>query len=78
MALTEERHMSKSREKNEYLISGIFFSVLVFGLLIILGTMNSGYHLIDDHEFYRYWNTISERGLCKAIKINVKGELAIR
>lgn len=70
--------MCKSREKNEYLISGIFFSVLVFGLLIILGTMNSGYHLIDDHEFYRYWNTISERGLWEAIKINVKGDLAIR
>lgn len=70
--------MNKTEKNHEYLLSGIFFSVLVFGLIGILGTMNSGYHLIDDHEFYRYREIISQSGLWEAIKINIEGDLRIR
>lgn len=70
--------MSRIRGKYEYLFAGIFFAALVFGLLIMLGTVNSGYHLIDDHEFYRYRELISQHGLWDAIKINIKGDLSIR
>lgn len=70
--------MNRTGKKYEYLLSGAFFAVLVFSLLTVLGTINSGYHLIDDHEFYRYRETISESGLWGAIKINVKDDLAIR
>lgn len=42
MALTEERHMCKSREKNEYLISGIFF----FG---------SGFRAVDNPGNNEFW-----------------------
>lgn len=70
--------MNRTARKYEYLLSGAFFTALVFGMLIILGTINSGYHLIDDHEFYRYRETISESGLWDAIRINIKGDLVIR
>lgn len=70
--------MNRTARKYEYLLSGAFFATLVFGMLMILGTINSGYHLIDDHEFYRYRETISESGLWDAIRINIKGDLAIR
>lgn len=70
--------LKKLKEKREYLFAGLFFTTLVFGMLIVLGTINSGYHLIDDHEFYSYQGTIGEFGLWGAIKINIKGDLAIR
>lgn len=70
--------MNRTGRKCEYLLSGAFFTALVLGLLIILGTINSGYHLIDDHEFYRYRETISESGLWDAVRINIKGDLDIR
>lgn len=70
--------MNRIKGKHEYIFTGIFFTGLVFGLLIMLGTLNSGYHLIDDHEFYRYRELISQYGLWDAIKINIKGDLSIR
>ena len=70
--------MDKTKRKYEYLLFGIFFTGLVFGILIILGTINSGYHLVDDHEFYRYRELILQYGLWDAIKINMKGDLLIR
>ncbi len=80
MALVDEsgKYMNRIRKKHEYLFIGIFFTILVLGLLILLQTVNSGYHLIDDHEFYSYQDIISKHGLWNAIKINVKGDLAIR
>ncbi len=70
--------MSRTAGKYEYLLSGVLFTVLVLGLLSMMGTLTSGYHLIDDHEFYRYREIISQNGLWDAIKINVEGDLAIR
>lgn len=70
--------MNRIGRKYEYLLSGVLFTVLILGLLSIMGTVNSGYHLIDDHEFYRYRAIISQVGLWEAIKINVEGDLAIR
>lgn len=71
-------YMNKTDKKYEYLLSGVLFTALVFGLLGVMGTMDSGYHLIDDHEFYRYQELISRVGLWEAIKENVAGDLAIR
>lgn len=70
--------MKRGKEKQGYLFAGILFMIFVSGLLIILGTINSGYHLIDDHEFYTYQGTINKVGLWNAVKINIKGDLAIR
>ena len=70
--------MKRGKEKQEFLLAGIFFIIFVLGLLSILGTVSSGYHLIDDHEFYSYQERIAQFGLWGAIKINIKGDLAIR
>lgn len=70
--------MNKLNRKYEYLFAGVFFTVLIFGLLIILRTIASGYHLIDDHEFYIYQERIDQFGLWGAIKTNIKVDLAIR
>ena len=40
--------------KKEYLITFILFSFFVFILLLSTGTITSGWHLVDDHEFVRY------------------------
>ena len=54
----------------EYIISILIFSVIVFGFLIGTGTLTSGIHLTDDHEFFSIQNEIESEGLgvCKAVE----------
>ena len=40
--------------KKEYLVTFILFSFFVFIVFLSTGTITSGWHLVDDHEFVRY------------------------
>ena len=42
-----------SRRK-EYSIAFVLFFLLVFVLLLATGTITSGWHLVDDHEYVEY------------------------
>ena len=42
-----------SRRK-EYSIAFVLFFLLVFALLLATGTITSGWHLVDDHEYVEY------------------------
>lgn len=41
-------------KKKEAALIFAFFTILVFGLLIFTGTITSGLHYVDDHEFIHY------------------------
>lgn len=37
-------------KKREFLIVFLFSVLMVFGVLLGMGTLTSGYHLVDDHN----------------------------
>lgn len=41
-------------KKREFLIVFLFSVLMVFGVLLGMGTLTSGYHLVDDHEFLEW------------------------
>lgn len=46
--------MPKINKRQEYLFIWLGFTLLVFTLLLSTGTITSGWHLVDDHEFVEY------------------------
>lgn len=62
----------------ESIIAVIIISIVVFGFLYYTGTLLSGYHLVDDHEFYTIRDTLNNNGLWKTIGICVESDLEIR
>lgn len=38
--------------KREYLLSFVIYNLFTFLLFYMLGILDSGYHLVDDHEVY--------------------------
>lgn len=57
----------------EYLITMFIFGAIVFGLLIVTGTLTSGIHLVDDHEFFSIQASIKSEGVVKTL-INFMGK----
>lgn len=54
--------MLKFMKKNEYLLVSLFFVLMVFSLLLSTGTITSGWHMVDDHEFLEYQIELSRSG----------------
>ena len=67
------------RRKEAVLVWG-FFALLVFGVVSIMGTLNSGFHLVDDWEFAKYvdWMTLEGRSLWECLKEAVGYDLTMR
>lgn len=63
--------------KEALLIWG-FFTVVVFGTIIITRTWTSGFHLVDDWEFAKYVDTISTRGFLVCMKETLSEDLSFR
>lgn len=57
-----------------------FFAVLVFGVVLGMGTLTSGFHLVDDWEFAKYvdWMTLENRSLWSCLKEAVGYDLTMR
>ena len=64
-----EEMMERDRKK-EVLYILIFFTCVVFGILICCGTLTSGIHLVDDHEFWRFKNRmeLDHKSIAEVIK----------
>lgn len=57
----------KKYNKKEIIIISLFILLVVFGFLFITGTINSGYHLVDDHEIVRITKDIENDGFIKTL-----------
>ncbi len=51
--------LEKLGKKNERILIWLFFSGLVFGVLVLTGTPVSGFHLVDDWEYAQYVDRMS-------------------
>ena len=49
--------------KREVIQTLLFFAIIVFSILIITGTLTSGLHMVDDHEFLRFTTEMEEDGI---------------
>lgn len=67
-------------ERKKDMLIWLFFAVLVFGTLLLTGTITSGFHLVDDHEFITYSMKIGKdgSGLWTCIRETVLGDLDSR
>lgn len=57
-----------------------FFSLLVFGVICLFGTVTSGYHLVDDWEFAKYveWMSPGRENFWACMKEAVGYDLTLR
>ena len=69
--------LSKGKER---VIVWAFFALLVFGVLFVMGTLTSGFHLVDDWEFAKYvdWMTLEDRSLWDCLREAVGYDLTMR
>ena len=72
--------LEKIGRKKEALLVWGFFAVLVFGVVLGMGTLTSGFHLVDDWEFAKYvdWMTLENRSLWSCLKEAVGYDLTMR
>ncbi len=66
--------MKMDERKKEFWKTLILFSCIVFGILILCGTVTSGLHMVDDHEFLRFTIEMQEdgKGIWELMKQEVK------
>lgn len=72
--------LEKLGRKKEAALAWSFFAVLVFGVVMFMGTLTSGFHLVDDWEFAKYvdWMTLEGRSLWDCLKEAVGYDLTMR
>ena len=54
--------IEKIGRKQEFLLIILLSVLMVFGIIIGMGTLTSGYHLVDDHEFLRWVYSMKYEG----------------
>lgn len=67
-------------KKQEFITVLLLFVMLVFGIIIGMGTLTSGYHLVDDHEFLKWVYQMEQEGesVFEIMRSEVKMDLSIR
>lgn len=72
--------MDQLGRRKEAVLVWSFFVVLVFGVIFIMGTVTSGFHLVDDWEFAKYvdWMTLEGRSLWDCLEEAVGYDLTMR
>lgn len=68
----------RKQNKKEYIYIAILFSILVFSFLFLTGTISSGIHLIDDHEFLKVKSGLEKIGFWKELFKVISSDLRIR
>lgn len=64
--------------KREYFLSFVLYTLFMFLLFYKLGILDSGYHLVDDHEFYTIGRDLTEYGIWTTIIKWLRADLNIR
>ena len=72
--------LEKMSKGKEAAIVCCIFSVLVYGVVIGMGTLTSGFHLVDDWEFAQYidWMTLDGKSLWECLRQAVGFDLTLR
>lgn len=72
--------MDQLGRRKEAVLVWSFFAVLVFGVIFIMGTVTSGFHLVDDWEFAKYvdWMTLEGRSFWDCLEEAVGYDLTMR
>lgn len=72
--------LEKLDRKREAILAWCLFTVLVFGVVITMGTLTSGFHLVDDWELAKYvdWMALEHRSLWDCLKEAVGYDLTMR
>lgn len=70
----------KAKEKKEYLLVFLLGIAIIFGFLILSGTLFSGYHFVDDHEVVRmeYNFKVRHQPLTAIMYQNIQNDLNYR
>ena len=64
--------------KREYLLSFVLYNLFVFLLFYMLGILDSGYHLVDDHEVYTIGKDLAQYGTGATLIKWLRKDLNIR
>ena len=59
----KQKKMIAKEQMKEFWQTLVIFTVIVFGILTIFGTLTSGLHMVDDHEFIRFTTEFEEDGI---------------
>lgn len=72
--------LEKTDKKREAIAVWALFVVLVFGVVGLMGTLTSGFHLVDDWEFAKYvdWMTLEGKSLWDCLREAVGFDLTLR
>ena len=65
-------------EPKKSLLIWSFFSILVFGVIILTGTMTSGFHLVDDWEIAKYVDDMTTQSFWECLWETVHADLNVR
>ena len=74
------KRLEKLDGRAEAILVWGFFSVLVFGVVLGMGTLTSGFHLVEDWEFAKYvdWMTLEGRSVADCLREAVGYDLTMR
>lgn len=72
--------MDQGDKKKEGIGVCLFFALLVFGVVVLTGTLTSGFHLVDDWEYAKYtvWMKLEGLSLWDCLKQAVEYDLTMR
>ena len=67
-------------KKREAVLAWALFAALVFGVVMVTGTLTSGFHLVDDWEFAQYvdWMTLDGCSLWDCLRESVGFDMTLR
>lgn len=57
-----ENRIEQVSRKKEFMIVTLISLLVVFGVTIIMGTLTSGFHLVDDHDFTEFYYDLNYLG----------------
>lgn len=72
--------LNRLDRRKEAALVWVFFGALVFGVVLVMGTLTSGFHLVDDWEFAKYmdWMTLEGKSLPECLREAVGYDLTMR
>lgn len=78
MEIIDLKKIANMIKKNEYVIALLLSFALVYLFMYATGVINSGYHLIDDHDYYSIKDSLDNDGFIMTLNNTIRDDLTIR